>query len=203
MKICPALAALEFDDIPSGIFATDAMLKKAPIGFFKSGTITRGRYLALIGGTPASVREAVQEAYRAADGHVVDEVTLPDVDGRLYEALFTGHRSPPSRALAVIETATACASIRGAEAALKGTPVELVEIRVADSGLAGKGVLVLDGDLHDVEAAVGLTMQAVTTTGGLASYRLIPAPHEAVTAQVNDTTRFASARLIDLDGEVL
>ena len=53
MKIYPAIAALEFDDIAAGVAATDAMLKRAPIAFFKSGTITHGRYLTLIGGTTA------------------------------------------------------------------------------------------------------------------------------------------------------
>ena len=35
------------------------MLKKAPVAFFRSGTVTAGRYLTLIGGTPASVEEAM------------------------------------------------------------------------------------------------------------------------------------------------
>ena len=33
MKKYPAIAAIEFRDVSAGMYATDAMLKKAPIGF--------------------------------------------------------------------------------------------------------------------------------------------------------------------------
>jgi microcompartment protein CcmL/EutN len=33
MKKHPAIAVVEFDEIPTGMSATDAMLKKAPIAF--------------------------------------------------------------------------------------------------------------------------------------------------------------------------
>ena len=54
MKRAAALAVLDFAQIPAGLDATDAMLKKAPVAFFRSGTVTAGRYLTLIGGTPAA-----------------------------------------------------------------------------------------------------------------------------------------------------
>jgi microcompartment protein CcmL/EutN len=201
MKSYPAIGALEFDDIPSGIYATDAMLKKAPIGFFKSGTITRGRYFTLVGGTTAAVREAVQEAICTAGSHVLDDVLLPDVHPRLYDAIFGGRVARVSRSLAIIETTTVAASIRGAEAALKGTPVELVEIRVADSGLAGKGLFILEGELHDMEAAVALALEQATLGRAQASCRLIAAPHDALAAQIVAGTRFNRAPLLELDGE--
>ena len=61
MKKHPAIAIIEFSEIPAGMSATDAMLKKAPIAFVKCGTITRGRYLTLIGGTTASVEVSLEE----------------------------------------------------------------------------------------------------------------------------------------------
>lgn len=203
MKMHPAIAALEFDDIPAGISATDAMLKKAPIAFFKSGTITRGRYLTIIGGTTASVEEAALEGARVAGAHLLDEVVLPDVHGRLYEAVFGCRRPRGNGSLAVIETSTVCASLRGAEAALKGTPVHLVEIRLADSGLAGKALFVLEGELHEMEAAVALAVDHARHGAATASSTLIPAPHEALSNQVGQGTAFASSQLVELEGEVL
>ena len=56
MKDYPAIAVLEFGSIADGIYSTDAMLKKAPIAMIKSGTVSGGRYLIILGGSTASVR---------------------------------------------------------------------------------------------------------------------------------------------------
>jgi microcompartment protein CcmL/EutN len=203
MKISPAIAAFEFDDIPAGVVATDAMLKKAPIAFFKSGTITRGRYLTLIGGTTASVQEAAFEGARCAEGHLLDEVVLADVHPRLYDAALGSRQPRGTGSLAIVETTTVSAAIRGAEAALKGTPVALVEIRLADIGLAGKGLVVLEGDLHHMEAAVALAVTAAQQRPTSVSYRIIPSPHDAVTRQMDHGSYFGSALLIELGGETV
>lgn len=201
MKTYPAVAALEFDDIAVGIAATDAMLKRAPIAFFKCGTITHGRYLTLIGGTTASVVESADEGVRHAGEHLLDHVVLPDVHPRLFDGVLGNRRPKSAGSLAILETSTVSASIRGAEAALKGTPVELVEIRLADSGLAGKGTVVLEGALHDIEAGVSLAVARIGEGPGSVSYRIIPAPHEATTSQIAHGTSFRSSLLIELEGE--
>lgn len=200
MKIYPALAALEFDDIPVAIRATDAMLKKAPIAFFKSGTITQGRYLTLIGGTTASVQESAEEGVRAGGSHVIDRVVLPDVHAGVYDAIFGG-RKATGGSIAILETGTVSATIRGAEAALKGTPVTLLEIRVADHGLAGKALSVFEGTLHDIEAAIALAVNAANASSTHVSSRVIPAPHEALTRQLANGTWLGSAVFVDLEGE--
>lgn len=212
MKPCPAIAVLEFDDIPTGAAATDAMLKRAPIAFFRCGTTTHGRYLTVIGGTTASVAESAEEGVRYAAGHLLDHVLLPDVHPRLYEAIAGTRRPRVTGSLAILESPTVSATVRAAEAALKGTPVELVEIRLADTGLAGKGLVVLEGTLHDVEAAVTLAVARDAREGpgdgapqgpGRLSYRVIPAPHEATAAQAGHGTSFDSALTIQLEGETL
>lgn len=201
MKTHPAIAALEFDDIAVGISATDAMLKRAPIAFFKSGTITRGRYLTLIGGTTASVVEAADEGVRQGGDHLLDHIVLPDVHPRLFDGVLGNRHPRGSGSLAVFETTTVSASIRGAEAALKGTPVELVEIRLADSGLAGKATVVFEGELHDLEAGLALAVARIGGGPAQVSYRIIAAPHEATTSQIAHGTSFRSSLLIDLEGE--
>jgi microcompartment protein CcmL/EutN len=203
MKKAPALAVIEFRDIPSGIDATDAMLKKAPIAFIKSGTITRGRFLTLIGGSTAAVEESLREArYRAGD-HVIDHLLLADVHPRVYDAILGGRRAAGSGAIAVIETDTVAANVRAAELALKGTPVELVELRLADSGLSGKGVSVYQGDLPDIEAAVEIVLGYMREAGGDVRHTIISSPHDALVRQLGSGTSFASAALLDLDGEVV
>ena len=201
MKQYPAIAVLEFREIAVGLVATDAMLKRSPIAFLRCGTISRGRFLILLGGTTASVEEACQEGLLQGGDSVLDHVLLADVHPQVYDAIL-GHRRPAGAgALAIIETSTVSSNIRAAELALKGTPVDLIELRLADGGLSGKGLSIVHGELHDVEAAVEIAAGFLQHAGGEAVYRIIPAPHEALADQVGAGTRFASAALLELDGE--
>ena len=203
MKRHPAIAVVEFNDIPAGMSTTDAMLKKAPIAFVKCGTITRGRYLTLIGGSTASVDEAFREGLAHGGPSVVDHLLLADVHPRVYEAILGWRKPGNSGALAIIETDTVAANVGAAEAALKGTPVDLIEIRLADSGLSGHGLSVYQGELPDIEAAIDIARAHVGRSGGQLRHRIIPSPHEGLIKQIEKSTWFASQDVLDLGGEVV
>jgi microcompartment protein CcmL/EutN len=203
MKKHPAIAVVEFSEIPTGMSATDAMLKKAPIAFVKCGTITRGRYLALIGGTTASVDEALREALAHAGPAALDHLFLADVHPRVYEAMLGRRKPGNSGALAIIETDTVSANVRAAEAALKGTPVDLIEIRLADTGLAGRGLSVYQGALPDIEAAIDIATRYVDQSGGRLRFRIISSPHEGLVRQIETSTWFGSQDVLDLGGETV
>jgi microcompartment protein CcmL/EutN len=203
MKRHPAIAVVEFDDIPTGMSATDAMLKKAPIAFVKCGTITRGRYLTLIGGSTASVDEALREGLAHGGPSVIDHLLLADVHPRVYDAILGWRKPGNSGALAIIETETVAANVGAAEAALKGTPVDLIEIRLADTGLSGHGLSVYQGELPDIEAAIDIARLHVGYTGGQLRHRIISSPHEGLIKQIERSTSFASQDVLDLGGEVV
>jgi microcompartment protein CcmL/EutN len=203
MKKTSALAVLEFSDIPAGVWAVDAILKKAPIAFLRAGTTTRGRYLVLFGGSTASTAESYEEAVSRTGGSVLDRAFLPDVHPALFDAAFGARRTAPG-SLLIVETETAASVVRAVEAALKGTPVELIEMRLSDNGLAGKGVAILSGSLHDVDAAAALAaagsgVDALPPHGFV--HRIIAAPHDVVD-KITATTRFDAAPLLELDGEI-
>ncbi len=203
MKKTSALAVIDFTDIPSGVWAVDAILKKAPIAFVRAGTVTRGRYLLIFGGSTASTAESLAEALATNGQAVIDHTLLPDVHPALFQAVF-GTRRKSTGSLLVMETTTASSIVRAVEAALKGTPVELIELRLSDTGLAGKGVALVAGTLHDCEAAAllaaaGAGVDAPPPLGF--SYRLIAAPHEIVEREIATATRFDTAPLLELDGE--
>jgi len=200
MKRAASLALLDFDSVPAGIYATDAMLKKAPVAFFRSGTVTRGRYLALVGGTPACVEEALAAGLAAAGGHVLDHVLLADVHPRLLDAVEGRRGGEGAGALLVLETATVSSIVLAAEKALKGTGVDLVEVRLADAGLAGKGLALFRGELHDLEEAVSLARAALSPTAGL-THRILARPNEAFAREVALGTAFSASRFVDLGGE--
>ncbi len=200
MKKHPAIAAIEYSDIATGLVATDAMLKRSPIAFLKCGSISRGRFLALFGGTTASVEEAYHEGLLLGGDSVLDHVFLADVHPQLYGAIL-GQRQPVGPgSLAIVETSTVSSNIRAAELALKGTPVDLIEIRLADAGLSGKGLSIYHGELHDIEAAVELVAGSLPRTA-VEAFRIIPAPHEALADQIGASTCFGSAAMLELDGE--
>ncbi len=92
MKKCPALALIEFGSIAAGVTAGDAMIKKAPISLFKAGTVSQGKYLVLIVGSVASVKEAFEAGLLVGKDFVVDKVFLPDVHDAVLSAIL-GKRS--------------------------------------------------------------------------------------------------------------
>ena len=202
MKKASALAVIDYEDIPAGLYAVDAILKKAPIAFVRAGTVTRGRYLVLFGGSTASTAESLGEALATTRAAVIDHAFLPDIHPLLYDAVF-GTRRRSSGALLILETDTASSIVRAVEAAMKGTPVDLVEVRLSDTGLAGKGIALLAGTLHDVDAAAALA--AAGTSSGEPprgfSHRIIAAPHDVLERDITAATRFDVAPLLELDGE--
>ena len=200
MKRAPALAVVDFAEVPAGLDATDAMLKKAPVAFFRSGTVTLGRYLTLFGGTPASVEEALAEGLARAEGHLLDHLYLADVHPRLLDALEGRRGEDGSGPLLVLETATASSVVLACERALKGTLVDLVEVRLSDAGLAGKGLALFRGDLHELEAAVEIVTSVLHPAAGL-SFRVLARPHDAFAREAALGTAFAASRFVDLGGE--
>ena len=200
MKKVPALALLDFAEIPAAVEAVDALLKKAPIDFLRSGTVTRGRYLVLFGGSTGATAEALGAAVAVGGTSLVDQAFLRDVHPALFDAVF-GARRTPSGSLLVLETSTASSLVRAVEAALKGTPVELVELRLSDDGLSGKSIAFLSGSLPDVEAALQLAEGGLGDPPAGLTHRLIAAPHEALERGLAAGTRFVDAPLLELDGE--
>lgn len=201
MKKFPALAVLEFDSVPSGLYVADVMVKESPLSLFKAGTISRGRFMVLVGGSTAAVEIALDEAAHAAGGAIADQVFLADIHDGLHDAVL-GFRIPPSgAALAVLETRRTPCNIQAVEYALKGTDCRLLEVRLADAVLDGKGVSLFEGELHDVEAAIELATRFLADKGHEHEAYILTAPHEATLRQVARTTRFHDVSDMDLSGE--
>ena len=165
MKPCPAIALIEFNSISTGINAGDAMIKKAPIAVIKAGTVSRGKYLVLIGGSVASVEESFKEGLNIGSEVVIDKVFLPDVHPHVVDSILGTKRQISYEALGVIETASVAATIEASDAAIKGAKVNIIEIRLADA-LGGKGFVIVNGKVEDVEAAVGIGINKITNKIG-------------------------------------
>jgi len=192
MSTPPAIAVIEFDSIAVGTLAADAMVKQAPIETFRVGTVQPGKYLVLIGGAVAAVEESRRAGLRVGGARVTGEIFLPDVHVRVHEALQGRRRADEGDALGVIETASIPINVAAADRAIKTADVSIVEIRLGD-GLGGKGVTLLSGLLHDVQAAVEAavaTAEAGGGTGGGAEDRV---RHSIIAIQHGDLRRRVAA----------
>jgi len=186
----PALGLLELESIAAGIEAGDAMAKRAPVEVLRAGTVHPGKYLVLVGGEVADVEEAL-EAGREIGGLAVRDVTfLAAVHPDVVEAARGIRRGAEAEALGIIETATVPAIIRAADAGVKGADVRLLELHLADD-LGGKGYLLFDGTVTDVEAAVEIGTAAVGEARGLHA-RVIAQLHAEMADELAADGRFAS-----------
>jgi ethanolamine utilization microcompartment shell protein EutS len=136
------------------------------------------------------VEEAL-EAGREIGGLAVRDVTfLAAVHPDVVEAVRGTRQSAAYEALGIIETATVPAIIRAADAGVKGADVRLLEIHLADD-LGGKGYLLFDGAVTDVEAAVEIGTAAVGEARGLHA-RVIAQLHTEMADELAADGRFAS-----------
>jgi microcompartment protein CcmL/EutN len=201
VKRYPAIAVIEFSSIADGIFTTDALLKKAPIAMIKGGTVSGGRYLIIFGGTPGSVSESLSEALVVGAGSVLDHALLLDVHDNVHDAVLGKRVACEQEAVAILETDTVSANVRAAELALKGIDVVLVELRLAEYEMSGKAISVFNGELHAIESAMAIARDFLSSRKESVRDRIIARPHETLTQQLGQTTRFADAKPHELEGE--
>jgi microcompartment protein CcmL/EutN len=201
VKKFPAIAVVEFVSIADGIYTTDAILKKAPIAMIRSGTVSGGRYLTIFGGTTGSVGESLTEALTIGAGSVLDHALLTDVHDRVHDAVLGKRTICEQESVGILETDTVAANIRAAEAALKGTEIVLVEIRLAEYEMSGKAISVYNGVLHEIETAMSIANDTLRGRSAFTRYRIIARPHDTITAQLGATTCFTDAKPHELEGE--
>jgi len=194
-----ALALLEFESVASGILAVDRMIKRSPVALLRCGTIHPGRYLALVGGSVASTEEAWRLGVDQGenDRSLRDEVLLGDVHPQLHDAVL-GQRLPfADEALGVVETTASPALLAAVDGAIKGTPVTLGEIRLADD-LGGRALALLSGSLTDVEAALGVCLERAGNQ--LLATALLPRLDDSFRRVLDAGTSFGPCEPCEPDG---
>ncbi len=201
MRHYPTIAVIEFGSIADGLFCTDALLKRAPIAMIKSGTVSRGRYLVILGGSTASVEESLNEALALGQKGILDHAFLPDIHARLHDALLGERAAMEQDAVGILETDTVAANVRATEQALKGTEVRLVELRIAEYEMSGKAISIFNGPLHEIEAAMTLAVDLLQGRKEYVRHRIISLPHEMLTKHLSTGTQFATAKPQELEGE--
>ena len=202
MKKYPAIGLLEISGIATGIYCADAMIKCAPITVLKSGTVHNGKYLILIGGSVASVEEAFYKGLTAAGDEIIDHVLLPDVHEQVHDAILGQRANCSKEAIGIIETASVAATIQSTDAAIKGTNVTIVEIRIADH-LGGKAFSIINGEVEDVQIAVEIAQEKTTKPEFWLRKTVIPNLHQDIGIQISQSTYFGQLEVQQLaEGEL-
>lgn len=173
----PALGMIEYKSVARGIFSCDAMVKKAPVRLIETHAVCPGKYFTIICGEVADVEESMKAGIETGGDMVVADLFLPYVHRDIIPAIAGTTTIKEFGAVGVIETFAVATCVRAADIAAKATPVELIEIRLAN-GLGGKGYFVMTGALADVEESLEAAKQFVKKEGMLADSQLIPRPHK-------------------------
>jgi microcompartment protein CcmL/EutN len=177
-----ALGMVEFKSVARGIFATDAIAKKAPVNIISTNPICPGKYMVVFAGEVADVEESLKAGLVAGGDLVVNDLFLPYVHRDVIPAVAGAVEIEKFAAIGVVETFSIASCVVGADLAAKETSAKLVEIRLAN-GLGGKGYFVITGKLADVEASIEVAKEHINKEGLLAGCEIIPAPHPDLIAK--------------------
>lgn len=178
----PCLGMIEYKSVARGIYSCDAMVKKASVRILETHPVCPGKYLTIICGGVAEVEEAMKVGLETGNDMVVADLFLPFVHRDVIPALAGTAKIENFGSLGIVETFAAATCLQAADIAVKATPVQLVEIRLAN-GLGGKGYFVMTGELADVEGALAVAKEFAVQAGMLAACELIPAPHKDLLAK--------------------
>lgn len=184
-----AIALLEFGSIAFGVRAGDAMVKRAPVDLAYAGTVHPGNYLILVAGDVACVDEAFQAGLETGEETLLDQLFLPAVHPSVVQAILGRRRRSSGEALGMVETRTVAATIGAADCGLKGAEVSLLEIRLADR-IGGKGYCAFSGPLAEVEAAVEVAVDRLSSPENLIAHVVIPQFHEEMLANIEAGSEF-------------
>ncbi len=199
MKKYPALALLELSNISAGIFTGDAIIKAAPVSVLKSGTVHNGKYLLLFGGSVAAVEESYQTGLSVGGENIIDRVFLPNIDSKVHDAILNKRNKISHETLGLFETKSVAITIKAADAAVKSTEIEIVEIRLADD-IGGKGLVIYNGKLEEVEAALEISRSKLADPAMLINAAVIPNLHTEMAKQLEASSIFVKNQLTDLKG---
>ena len=172
-----AIGIIEITSIAKGIEICDRMIKASNVNVLDALPLCPGKYVIIIGGNVADVKNSVDVAVQEAGAFLVDRLLIPNIDGQVFKALNNTSIIDNVEALGIIETFSVSSGILAADTAVKAANVDLIEIRLS-RGLGGKAFVTMTGSVGDVKAAVNAGCELAGQEGLLVAHAVIPAPHE-------------------------
>lgn len=170
-----SLTIVEFLEVATGLEAADRLVKAAPVELVIGQPVCPGNFLVVLAGEAAAARTAMDLARELYASCLWDSFYASRLHPSVIEALAPDERPEPAGALGVIETYSVGTAVLAGDVAVKGAPVDLIEIRTAN-GMGGRCFLALSGEVDAVQEAVELGSSLAATEGLLADRVVIAAP---------------------------
>lgn len=171
-----SIGLVELSSIAAGFLVSDAMVKASSVKILEALPICPGKFIVLIGGDVADVKNSVEVGLEIAQESIVDSFVIPRIHSQVFSALNGVSEFEAINALGIVETFSIAAGILAADAAVKAASVDLLEIRLS-RGQGGKAYFTLTGEVAAVQAAVDAAAQEIVDTGMLLKQVVIPSPH--------------------------
>ena len=178
-----SIGLLELSSIASGFLVADTMLKASNVRILLSRSICSGKYMVLVGGDTAAVEAATAAGEAAANGCLIDSLTLASLHPDVITAIGRTQPVEPNGALGIIESFNVATMIKAADAAAKAANVQLLEVRLA-MALGGKAFCTMTGDVASVQAGVAAGRAVLAEAGVLVNAVVISRPHPDVYREV-------------------
>ncbi len=178
-----AIGLIESTSIAQGVAAADAMAKTANVKILIAKSICPGKYIVMIGGDVAAVRQSVEAGGGLSPDVIVDSFVIPNVHPSVLPAISGGTHIENVAAIGVIETYSVAATIEATDAAVQAASVEPIRMHLA-FGIGGKSYVILTGEVADVEAATEVGAAIASDKGFLVSKVVIPRPHRQLIDQL-------------------
>ena len=178
-----AIGLVESNSIAKGFEICDAMAKTASVTVLVAKSICPGKYIVMIGGDVAAVRQSVEAGGATAGSTIVDTFVIPNIHPSVLPAISGGNSIEKVEAMGVIETYSVAATIEAADAAVKAASVIPLRMHLA-FGIGGKSYVVLSGNVADMNAAVDAGSAVASENGFLVNRVVIPRPHKQLIDQI-------------------
>lgn len=172
-----AIGVIEVSSIARGIEICDRMIKASEVFIIDALPMCPGKYVIIVGGAVADVKNSVDVAAENAGESLVDKLLIPNMDEQVFKAINNTCETGKIEALGIIETFSVSSGILSADTAVKAANIRLIEVRLS-RGMGGKAFVLMTGSVGDVKAAVSAGCQAPGEEGLLAGFSVIPSPHE-------------------------
>lgn len=171
-----ALGMIETNAIPVGVNAGDAMLKAASVELITAQPVCAGKYIVIVTGEVAAVKESVAAGKATAGQRLVDSMVISHVHEQVPKAINACNEIGQVAAVGVMEAYSLCAAVVAADAAVKAADIQLMDIRLG-RGLGGKSFITMTGDVAAVRAAIAAGEKVPEAQGMLSESVVIPSPH--------------------------
>jgi len=172
-----SIGVVEFRSIAAGISAVDIIVKASQVKILDARTICPGKYYIIFAGMVSAVKNSMDVIESESGAFIIDSVAIPNVYPQIFASLNAASDITSLKSIGIIETLSAPSIIWAANAAIKATDIDIVEIRIARA-LGGKNICVINGQLSDVKESVNAAIVYAQERDFLVDWQVIAAPHQ-------------------------